>query len=103
MLHLVLTEAAVAAEVAAAGRVGGGAGRRGLQLAALRRLAAELAARHGLLVVVPEYSRLENLPPDPSVKLCVHAGLGEADAGAVADALARAARDVLEGGRARRR
>jgi hypothetical protein len=73
-------------------------------LGALRQVAAELAAAHGVLVAVPQYSSLEARQPQPSIKLCVHAGLAGGDAAAaVAQAVRGAARSVLGAGAEKRK
>jgi serine palmitoyltransferase len=75
---------------AGAGGGGGGAAAAG----ALRRVADALLNEHGLFVVMPRYSVLDEVHPPPSVKIVVNAALAEE--GRV-EQVARAVREAAAG------
>jgi serine palmitoyltransferase len=63
--------------------------------ARLQQVADHLLEKHGMLVSVARYSRLDRHPPPPSLKLHAHAGLSGQQAEQIGRAVAAAARAVL--------
>lgn len=84
VVHLQLTPVLVAAS-----------GSRKKADSLLLSIADRLLQKHGLLVAVPRYSNLDRVPPPPSIKLYVHAGLSLEQVPTVAAAVQESAHHTL--------